>query len=165
VPSQDVIPVVELRKLRSMDLLDDTNALTSKGDLMVKSVIIRSSKTSSKLLGDSYQENIKMYNDIFPKLKLPTGKPARTNPKNLESAFEWFFKTYDYSWEVIMDATKMYVSDFEKKDYNYMRTSMYFIRKQDSNKVWTSDLATYCELIVNGEEDDSPDSYSGPKVV
>ena len=42
----------------------------------------------------------------------------------------------------------------EKKGFKYTRTSRYFIRKQDSDKSWISDLAGYCELIKNGEDQD-----------
>jgi hypothetical protein len=34
-----------------------------------------------------------------------------------------------------------------------MRTSQYFIRKQNTDKTWDSDLATYCELIISGEDE------------
>jgi hypothetical protein len=34
-----------------------------------------------------------------------------------------------------------------------MRTSQYFVRKQNSDKTWDSDLATYCELINSGVDE------------
>ena len=37
-----------------------------------------------------------------------------------------------------------------------MRTSQYFIRKQDPDKSYSSDLANYCEIILNGDEEDKP---------
>ena len=35
-----------------------------------------------------------------------------------------------------------------------MRTSQYFIRKQNVDKTWESELANYCELINNNPDVD-----------
>jgi hypothetical protein len=34
-----------------------------------------------------------------------------------------------------------------------MRTSQYFIRKQDNDKTFDSDLANYCEMIKNNPDE------------
>jgi len=36
-----------------------------------------------------------------------------------------------------------------------MRTSQYFIRKQGSDKTYDSELANYCDMLLNGSEDPS----------
>ena len=82
-----------------------------------------------------------------PHQKFSGGKYARANVKNLEGAFRWFFENFDYSWETIYKATKKYVQDYELQNFNYMRTSQYFVRKQTVDKTWESDLANYCEMI------------------
>ena len=91
-------------------------------------------KNNIQVLGDNYTENIEKYLLIFPKIKLPSGKPARTDKRNVETAFKWFFENHDYTWEVIFESTERYVAEFEKKNYLYMQTSQYFIRKQQSDK-------------------------------
>jgi len=75
----------------------------------------------------------------------------RSSPKNLEANFRWFFENFSYSWETILKATELYVQKQSDENYKYTRTSMYFIRKQDSSKVASSDLADYCEIIESGE--------------
>ena len=112
-------------------------------------------KTSKDLMGDSFLDNIKVYNEIFPNKKLSSGKYARVNPKTLENAFRWFFEIYDYSWDVILQATNKYVDDYEIRRFEYMRTSQYFVRKQNIDKTWDSDLATYCDIILSGSEEDT----------
>ena len=87
-------------------------------------------KTSKDLMGNNFDVYIKKYNSIFPVKKLGSGKYARTNLKNLEAGFRWFFDTYDYDWKVILEATSKYVEEYRLKNYEYMRTSQYFIRKQ-----------------------------------
>jgi hypothetical protein len=35
-----------------------------------------------------------------------------------------------------------------------MRTAQYFLRKQNVDKSWDSDLATYCEFLKDNPEDE-----------
>ena len=67
--------------------------------------------------------------------------------------FKWFFTEYEYPWPIILRATKKYVTEFSDVGYKYMRTSQFFIKKQDKNGVNTSDLASYCYLIETGHVD------------
>ena len=64
--------------------------------------------------------------------------------------------TYDYDWHTILLATKKYVFEYKIKNYEYMRTSQYFIRKQSTDKSFESDLATYCDMLneVDSNEED-----------
>lgn len=110
-------------------------------------------ETSKDLLGDEYLKNIKIYNEIFPVTKLQSGKYARCNAKTLEATFRWFFKEYEYDWQIILKATQKYVSEYSLNNYAYMRTAQYFIRKQNLDKSFDSDLATYCEVVISGEDD------------
>lgn len=113
-------------------------------------------KSNNALMGQDFEVNAQKYNEIFPKMKLPSNKPARSPIKEIIAAFREFFKDYDYTWEVIHAAAEYYIEEEEKKGFKYTRTSRYFIRKQDSDKSWISDLAGYCELIKNGEDRDEP---------
>ena len=67
---------------------------------------------------------------------------------------EDFFENYDYDWSVVLKAAEKYVSEYMVMNYQYMRTSQYFIRKQNIDKTWDSDLANYCELIINKSDED-----------
>jgi hypothetical protein len=121
-------------------------------------------KTSTDLMGKDFVDNIKVFVELFPNRKLPSGKYARTTVKNLESSFKWFFENYNYSWDTILKATDKYVDEFSVRSYNYMRTSQYFIRKQNIDKSFESELANYCEIVEN-QEDDANDSYFKERVV
>lgn len=148
---------IECKKLQSDEWLDENLQLTSKSIIFITEIdgYFRKlkKKTSTDLLGSNFLDNIKNYNEIFPNKKLASGKYARVNPKTLENAFRWFFEVYDYSWEVVLKATEKYVDEFSIRRYDYMRTAQYFIRKQNTDKTWDSDLATYCDLIINGEDE------------
>ena len=107
-------------------------------------------RTTAQLLGDGYVEMLGIYREAFPAGKLPSGKPGRQNVKTLENSFRWFFETYEYSWEEVVHATVMYLSEYKEKDYMYMKTSQYFICKQDKHKVKHSELADYCDMVRDG---------------
>jgi hypothetical protein len=111
-------------------------------------------KSNNGLMGQDFEANAEKYNNIFPRMKLPSNKPARSPLKEIIVAFREFFKEYDYGWEIIHQAAAYYIEEEEKKGFKYTRTSRYFIRKQDSDKSWISDLAGYCELVKNGEDHD-----------
>jgi len=149
-----VSPELEIVKLKAGEWLNEDLSFTSKSIIFMEEInsYFRKSKkkTSKDLMGASFDVCIKTYNEIFPAKKLGSGKYARTNVKNLEAGFRWFFSTYEYDWKTIIEATKKYVQEYEMKNYEYMRTSQYFIRKQNPDKSFESDLATYCDMIKDG---------------
>ena len=135
-------------------------SLTIKGKKIIskfENYFIKAKKrTSTQLMGKSFNLKLNEYREIFPAGKLPSGKPARVNVKSLENSFRWFFENYDFSWDEVMNATRMYVNEYRDKEYMYMKTSQYFIAKEGKNKVKSSDLADYCDMIRDGvqtEED------------
>lgn len=151
VPNKFVNKSLEVKRLQQEGWLKDNLDLTSKSLIFMEEIggyFKKSKKKSAKaLMGDDFTVCIKSYNEIFPSKKLGSGKYARVNAKNLESGFRWFFENFNYSWEIIYKATNKYVKDYELQNYDYMRTSQYFIRKQNVDKTWESDLANYCEIV------------------
>ena len=136
--------------------------ITSKGKSIVTKYNnlykVAKKRTSKQLMGEGYTEMLKIYREAFPAGKLPSGKPGRQNIRTLENCFRWFFETYDYTWEEVAHATVMYLNEYKEKDYMYMKTSQYFICKQDKHKVKHSELADYCDMVRDGVEinDDQP---------
>jgi len=105
-------------------------------------------------MGKNYTVAVQNYREMFPKKKLPSGKPARVNEKTLIDCFRWFFENYDYTWDEIYQATRKYLNEYEDNNYMYMKTSQYFIVKTLPNKNKSSDLADYCDMIREGTDDD-----------
>ena len=141
---------------KAFDLLSELENLTKSTKKTVNPIIS----------ADDYSENVKKYNEIFPKLRIPTSKmPARGAQKNLEKVFKWFFTNYEYSWDVVFKATTLYVDECERNNYNYMRTSQYFIKKQELDKTVLSKLADYCCIIESGEDYDMGQNHFSEKVV
>jgi hypothetical protein len=147
----------ELNTLKGKRWVGDDNKLSDDAvrfiDKMDKYFRISKKKTSATLLGNDFENNIVKYLSLFPKIKLPNGKYARSDRKQIENAFRWFFETYDYPWDTILEATVVYVNEYQRKNWLYMRTSQFFIRKQESDKTFMSDLAVYCENYMNGTDD------------
>lgn len=151
--------------LRDMNLMCEGGNLTSRAiSLMDDLDALFIKRKAAKVKKESIDmEMVKEYVEIFPDIKLGTGKNARANIKELATNFDRFFTTYPEhlnNWELIFKATRLYVYEYEQKNYEYMRTSYYFIRKQRDDKSYISDLATYIDRILNGE---SVESTSLPK--
>lgn len=124
-------------------------------------------KTSVQLLGPDFKDQINKYQELFPKIKLPSGKAARSAVSNIETNFKWFFEKHQFGWPTILKATAMYVDEYEKKtpSFLYMRTSAYFIRKTELDKSTVSDLANYCEIVESGDGLSQARAHFSEKVV
>ena len=147
----------DIRLLKLDGFLNNNHTLTPKGELAIKKIedYLKGVKTVNKTntLGDNWIEKVNEYRELFPKIILPSGVPARINVKDIEKKFIWFKITYpQYSWDIILTATKKYVEEYERQGYGFMKNSGFFISKQDNNKVITSELATRCEMLL--EDDD-----------
>lgn len=167
VPHKFVNKELECKRLQTDQWLTENLELTSKSLIFMEEINgyfkRTKKKTSQDLMGQDFVKNIEKYVEIFPNKKLSSGKYARVNAKNLEAPFRWFFENYDYDWEEIIKATERYVDEFSIRRYEFMRTAQYFIRKQNIDKSFESDLATYCEIIRSG--DDEEQVYFSERVV
>ena len=158
IPISFVNKDLEIKKLKNDGWLTEDLQLTDKSIIFTTDIDGFFKKAKKKitkdLLGNNFAENIQKYVEIFPNRKLSSGKYARVNPKNLENSFRWFFENYEYDWDMIFRATKKYIYDYSLKNYEYMRTSQYFIRKQNTDKTYDSELADYCNMIDNVLDDE-----------
>lgn len=116
---------------------------------------------------EEWEQQLTTYNELFPKgKKQGTSVSFRTTPKELCERFQWFFEKYpEYTWEQVLEATKIYAEEFDKNmDYQYMQVSKYFVKKEDKDKTITSTLATMCYNIAEGNQEDMNDGryYFGP---
>ena len=152
---------LELRNLKNKGgwLLDNGN-LSAKSLKLLKEIEgfmkVTRKKTSNAIMGQGFEGKMKAYNELWPKRRLPSGKAAKSAISNLEPAFRWFFENHEFTWDQIMAATAYYLDDRENNDWEYTRTSQYFIRKQGTDKSWQSELADICQLIEDGG--DVPDA-------
>lgn len=143
----------EKRLLETSGFIEN-NKITPKGHYVIekykkiyKEAFSKSTK-KKKSFSPQDEEMIYQYREIFPKGMLPSGSPARQAYRELEKKFNWFFTNYDYDWETIIKATKLYVGKFQQENYMYMKTSGYFILKNEKG-VEVSTLATYCDMILD----------------
>lgn len=155
---------LELRHLKQFNYLDRNLNMTIHGVELIKKVekIFEQTKSKPATLDKDF---IDEYYEMWPKGKLPSGKYARVDKKNLETAFKWFFKTYEYSRETILKATALYLDNYETQGWKFMRTSQYFIRKVENDKSISSELADYCNTIDSGNTDLGNDNHFKDKVV
>jgi len=143
----------ELRRLVNLGFINTDYSVTAEGFQVLSFIPTSEGQAVPDVTPVGSMDNIDTFVSIFPKGKLPSGKPARVNKKNLEESFKWFFKNYTYDWDTILRATWYYIETYEKANYMYMKNSQYFIRKQNTDKSWDSELANYCEIIINGDDE------------
>ena len=154
----------EVRAIVQEGWVTQDNKLTPKAFTLLQQVesffTVQKKKTANQVMGQDYGDNIDKYLLLFPKIKLPSGKAARTDKRNCETGFKWFFESHSYSWDTILKATALYVDEFERKNYMFMQTSQYFIRKQQSDKTWGSELANWCSAVESGDISEADDHFS-----
>lgn len=152
---------IEMRQIQIMltdkgliEIKDGVYVLTDTGSRIVRDLEIfydkKSKQDNIQKMGKDFKDMVTQYRELFPKSKLPSGKLARNNVNTLIENFKWFFSTYDYTWDDVIKATKAYIKEYRNKDWQYMKTSQYFISKQDKHKVKVSELADYCDMIKDG---------------
>ena len=167
VPDDFVNKSIQVEKLKRTGWINENLTLTNKSLIFIKEINSFFKKTKKKtsqfLLGQDFTDKMQEYVEMFPNRKLSSGKYARVNIKNLETGFRWFFENYDYDWSIILAATEKYVDEYSLKNYEYMRTSQFFIRKQNIDKTFESDLANYCEQINNNPDEET--SYFKERIV
>lgn len=168
IPASYVNKQLECIRLQNDGWLKEDLSLTAKSIIFMEEINSFFKKTKKKtttdLIGQDYTSKLQEYVEIFPNRKLPSGKYARVTIKNLETAFKWFFENYNYDWEIIIKATEKYVDEYSVRNYNYMMTSQYFIKKQKIDRSIESELANYCELIKTNPDDEGI-SYFKERVV
>jgi hypothetical protein len=163
---QNVNLLLEMRVLRTFNYLDKSNRVTEKGDAVLTEAL---STLSTKIVKKTIvvdPDMVEQYRLKWPVGKLPSGSYARVNNKNLETAFKWFFANYKYDWETILMATDRYLDEYESKGYKFMRTSQYFIKKSESSdKSISSELANYCDHVLNKTSSQNAGTYIFPEKV
>jgi hypothetical protein len=156
IPSKALINVDAERMLaQHKKLIDEEGNLTNKAAEILNEfqtfLLKTKKKIASDVLGLNMNERITEYRDIWPSKRLPSGELARQSTQELKDKFVWFFKTYpEYDWDLVLDATDFYNESFKKKNYMYMATSSYFIKKHNpQTKEVSSKLADYCQQIID----------------
>lgn len=140
---------------QSKGLLDENNNLTNKAAMILNEyetfLVKTKRKVTTEVLGEDFNERIKEYRELWPSKRLPSGELARQSTQELKDKFIWFFKTYpEFDWDLVLDATEYYNEVFRRKNYMYMATSSYFIKKTNTTtKEISSKLADYCQEILD----------------
>lgn len=136
-------------------------ALTEKGELLVEYLYTLMDVHSSE---DNQEKSIRKlcqeYLNLFPKIKLPSGKYARVSILEIEKKMKvWlkinkplFKKEYNHKLENsdILKATKEYIDRYSKQGYKFMVTSSYFIQKNEKSPLSDEILA-----IIQGLDKDN----------
>jgi len=148
---------LEIRHLRNKGWILESGEISTKGKRITKEIDgyfkRAKKKTDEIVMGDDFDENINKYNEMFPKMRLNTGKLARSSKSNLTPGFRWFFDNNDYTWQEIFKATASYLDNRERDSWKFTINSQYFVRKQELDKSWKSELSNWCQAVRDGSDE------------
>lgn len=107
-------------------------------------------------------EWIEEYISIFPSddyCKANRQRKLQTNPGEASERMKWFIKVYKHPKEVILEATRQYIKSQEESGdgHRFTRNSTFFIKKGTGSDM-ISDLASWCNNVINNKETNSFDT-------
>lgn len=97
---------------------------------------------------------IEDWRNLFPKGYKQGSIPLRGDRASIEKKFKKFFRTYDFTTEEIMQATKRYLKEQSETDYSYCKVAQYLIDKDG-----TSALASLCEAYREAPSTTTTDAW------
>lgn len=101
--------------------------ITAEGVILRQTALDLMSKDSSPLLVDNWIEE---WRNLFPTNIKSGGRPIKGDKKACIRKMTAFLKEYpEYSKEDIFQATRIYIFDKKRDNYNYMVCADYFIYK------------------------------------
>jgi len=90
-----------------------------------------------------------MYSQLWPKGVKSGGYYVRTGVSSLFKKMQKFVRNHpQYSFELILRATKKYIEEKRKENWYMIACSDNFIEKNDSSR-----LEGYCEAVLHGAEE------------
>jgi len=151
-PTNIINPDAEANICRAKGYINEQGQLTEKALVILDGfetfLVKTKKKVTTEVLGDGFLEKIKYYRELFPRGTLPSGAVSKQTVEQLKKKFIDFFKIYpDYEWPLIHIATEYYIFEKEKVNFDFMKNSGYFI-----DKFGTSELANYCDLLLDSPE-------------
>lgn len=128
--------LIDTNDLQHLVQLDYIKKISSNWILLAKGLAIIEDYT------DELEDFVEQYRNTFPKgIKSGNGTPIRGDKAGCVKKMKWFFDNYpEYSKTIILEATKKYIQDMERKGYAYITQADYFIVKDGGSK-----LAAMCE--------------------
>jgi hypothetical protein len=125
------------------------NDLTNKGYLLNNKLTDKARNIFKTVISFDVKTLTKNYLELFPKKVVVGGYPVRSSfNEELVKKMNKFVKSYGYTEEEIITATKHYVEEKKKTNYEFMKLAKYFIEKQGQGSM----LADYCQYIRDNPE-------------
>lgn len=84
---------------------------------------------------DDEDDLAERFRELFPKQIMSGGYPVRGNLPDIKTKLKLFKKKYPYTDEEILNATKEYVNQMARNNYQYMTISHYLIMKDGTSKL------------------------------
>lgn len=133
----------------------DKVCLTKKGEERINSILEKLSISETQVNKSRLEHLAEGMCALFPEGKMPGTKYSwQGGPALIALRLKSFIKKFgDFTDEQFLDATRRYVADYAKQNYQYMQLLKYFIWKDDDVKGLDSQLLTYIVHPEMGTED------------
>lgn len=143
--------VIQYYELTKKGLVEESaNALgfelTPNGKLFVEHLDSMNKPPKKEGVSEWFDEWL----DLFPAGVKTGGKLVRSDAKACLKKMETFVKERGFSKDVIMQATKEYLEEFEANNYAFVKSATYFIDKRGEG----SELAARCENLKQKPKDE-----------
>lgn len=147
---------------KAIEFIDFINIENEGIELKEKPVVVKVEEKKEEKVEDWIAE----YVSLFP-AHIVAGRYLRAEKVGCANKMAWFMKNYGFDKPTIMKATVRYLEEMERNGFIYSRNSSYFIYKQEAGRKTDriSDLATWCERVMNEGDENIPDSTAFDKLI
>jgi hypothetical protein len=138
-----------LKYLCDKGMLTDDGMITDEGVRLVNAIFLSvEGKFMPTGATSSLEELCRQYRELFPIGVKSAGHPVRGNMVNIMRKMRRFREEFpQFSDDVILQATRRYVTEKQREGYAYMKVAEYLIYKDTSSL-----LASLCDsMIENGQ--------------
>lgn len=117
--------------------------LTDIGASLVEKIseFIKEDKQEQPSSDNDFDTWFDSWMELWPSGVKTGGKLVKSDKKTCYTKMKKFLKDNKYSLDTILNVTQNYISEFEKNNYNFMKSATYFIDKKGEG----SELAARCQ--------------------
>ena len=143
--------MVNIDYLKDIETIDSNGDITEKGRTFVREIFFDVNKLIIPKSKEEIVEIATKFRDLFPKGVKTNNHPVRGNLTNIIRKMRKFKSDFpQYTDEIILAATKQYVTGKAKEGYGFMKVAEYVIYKDGDSM-----LASLCDAMIEdgGEQD------------
>jgi hypothetical protein len=122
----------------------------SKQDVTSEKIAVVGVEGLKDAISDDVESWIDEWIDIFPRGVKSGGRLIRSDKPSCIRKMKVFLREYEYTKEIILQATRNYIESKRNDNFAYTRCAVYFIFRVDTSRAdKVSDLASWCDQALH----------------